>query len=79
MFLQAELRPNRPYFQFQVSLLDEGTILFPSVTFCKEYIFDQDDGILKNIKTGNVKMRRNGFITTLGADLNYSIFLATAR
>ena len=41
----------------QVSFIDEGTILFPSVTFCKKFMFDQPPGVLSLLGSGNFSTR----------------------
>ena len=34
----------------QVTFNDDGNILFPSITFCKTYMYDDSEGIFKNQK-----------------------------
>ena len=42
------------YVPLQVTLTDTGVILFPSLTFCKKYIFDQNSGVLDQLRAGAV-------------------------
>ena len=37
-----------------MTLTDTGVILFPSLTFCKKYIFDQNSGVLDQLQAGAV-------------------------
>ena len=48
----------------KVSVIDEGTILFPSVKICKKYTYDQLPGVLGDLKSGkaSVKEAREWFI-----------------
>ena len=37
-----------------MTLTDTGVVLFPSLTFCKKYIFDQNSGVLDQLQAGVV-------------------------
>ena len=60
-------------------MTDDGSILFPSITICKDQMFDHSRGLMKRLQSGELSVEnasswfRNGFNIVLTSEIKKSM------